>query len=274
MLRATILFAVGLCAGLLIGLPAMAQAPAEVTLTRIECGTGATPTDVGQRFSDTFAYKDLKLTFTFSCYLIKHGDEYMVWDTGFAPGTNPNAPKVGIVERLKELKVTPEQVKHVGISHFHADHTGQLAPFTNATLLIGKGDWDQIISPTPMQGTNVTGFKSWIDEKRKVEPLTGDKDVFGDGSVIVLRTLGHTPGHSSLLVRLKEMGPVLLSGDAVHFRENYEGGGVPSFNFDRAATVASIERMKQIGANLKATVIIQHDMRDIGKLPAFPAAAK
>ena len=48
----------------------------------------------------------------------------MVWDTGFAPGTNPNAPKVGIVDRLKELKVTPEQVKYVGISHFHGDHTG------------------------------------------------------------------------------------------------------------------------------------------------------
>jgi N-acyl homoserine lactone hydrolase len=274
MLRATILFAVGLCANVLIALPAMAQAPAEVTLTRIECGTGATPTDVGQRFSDTFAYKDLKLTFTFSCYVIKHGGEYMVWDTGFAPGTNPNAPKVGIVDRLKELSVTPEQVKYVGISHFHADHTGQLAPFTNATLLIGKGDWDQITSPMPMQGANVAGFKSWIDEKRKVEPLTADKDVFGDGSVIVLRTPGHTPGHSALLVRLKEMGPVLLSGDAVHFHENYEKNGVPAFNFDRAQTIASIERMKQIVGNVKATVVIQHDMRDIGKLPAFPAAAK
>ena len=255
MLRALSLFVVGVCASVLVGLTAFAQSPADVTLTRIECGTGATPTDVGQRFSDTFAYKDLKLTFTFSCYLIKHGSEYMVWDTGYAPGTNPNAP-------------------NVGISHFHADHTGQLAPFTNATLLIGKGDWDGITAPTPMQGANVAGFKSWIDEKRKVEPLTGDKDVFGDGSVIVLRMPGHTPGHSGLLVRLKEMGPVLLTGDLVHFRENYEGGGVPSFNFDRAATVASIERMKQIVANLKATVVIQHDMRDIGKLPAFPAAAK
>ena len=66
----------------------------------------------------------------------------------------------------------------------------------------------------------------------------------------------------------------VYTGDLVHFRENYESGGVPSFNFDRAATVASIERMKQIAANLKATVVIQHDMRDIGKLPPFPAAAK
>jgi glyoxylase-like metal-dependent hydrolase (beta-lactamase superfamily II) len=274
MLRATILFAVASFATVAIGTPALAQAPAELTLTRIDCGTAAQPTDVGQRFSDTFAYKDLKLTFTYSCYLIKHGDEYMVWDTGFTPGTNPNAPKVGIVDRLTELKVTPEQVKYVGISHFHADHTGQLAPFTAATLFIGKGDWDQVTSPAPMQGANVAGFKSWIDEKRKVEPLSGDKDVFGDGSVIVLRTPGHTPGHSSLLVKLKEMGPVLLSGDAAHFRENYESTGVPSFNFDRAATISSIERMKQIASHLKATVVIQHDMRDIARLPAFPAAAK
>jgi N-acyl homoserine lactone hydrolase len=274
MSRATILFAVASFVTVLIGLPAMAQAPAELTLTRIDCGTGAAPVDVGQRFSDTFAYKDLKLTFTYSCYLIKHGNDYMVWDTGFAPGTNPNAPKVGIVDRLKELNVTPDQVKWVGISHFHADHTGQLDPFKNATLLIGKGDWDQVTSPTPMQGANAAGFKSWIDEKRKVEPLTGDKDVFGDGRVIVLRAPGHTPGHSALLVRLKDMGPVLLSGDAVHFHENYEKSGVPSFNFDRAQTIASIERMKQIVGNVKATVIIQHDSRDINKLPAFPAVAR
>lgn len=274
MLRALSLFAVGACATVLTALPAFAQAPPELTLARIDCGTAATPTDVGQRFTDSFAYKDLKLTFTYSCYLIKRGNEYMVWDTGFAPGSNPNAPTVGIVDRLKEVGVTPDQVKFVGISHFHGDHTGQLAPFTNATLLIGKGDWDQVSSATPMQGANAAGFKSWIDEKRKVEALTGDKDVFGDGSVIVLRMPGHTPGHSALLVRLKDMGPVLLTGDLVHFRENYDTGGVPSFNHDRAATVASIERMKQIVANLKATVVIQHDMRDISKLPAFPAAAK
>jgi glyoxylase-like metal-dependent hydrolase (beta-lactamase superfamily II) len=274
MLKATIRFAVAVCATVLVGLPVLAQAPADVTLARIDCGTGAQPTDVGQRFTDTFAYKDLKLTFTFSCYLVKHGSDYMVWDTGFTPGTNPNAPKVGIVDRLKEVNVTPAQVKFVGISHFHADHTGQLAPFTNATLLIGKGDWDGVTATPPVPGANAAGFKSWIDEKRKVETLTGDKDVFGDGSVVVLKAPGHTPGHTILLVRLREMGPVLLSGDLVHFRENYENSGVPHFNHDRAQTIASIERMKQIVANLKATVVIQHETRDIGKLPAFPAAAK
>src|SRR5262249_27272841 len=80
----------------------------------------------------------LKLTFAFSCYLIKHSDDYMVWDTGFAPGTSPNAPKSH--RRSPDgAQVAPEQDKYVGISHFHGDHT-QLAPFTNATLLIDKED--------------------------------------------------------------------------------------------------------------------------------------
>ncbi len=98
--------------------------------------------------------------------------------------------------------------------------------------------------------------------------------MFGDGTVVMLNTPGHTPGHHSLLVKLKDMGNVLISGDVVHFRENYDNDGVPSFNTDRAELVASIDRFKKIAANLKATVIIQHDARDVGKLPTFPAAAK
>ena len=54
--------------------------------------------------------------------MIKHGDDYMVWDTGFQPGSNPNAPKISLAEQLAQMKVKPEQVKYVGISHYHADH--------------------------------------------------------------------------------------------------------------------------------------------------------
>ncbi len=75
-------------------------------------------------------------------------------------------------------------------------------------------------------------------------------------------------------MKLKGMGPVILTGDLFHFRENYESDGVPAFNYDRAQTVASMERIKKMAQNLKATVVIQHDARDIAKLPAFPNAAK
>jgi glyoxylase-like metal-dependent hydrolase (beta-lactamase superfamily II) len=264
--------ALAFSANALVSMGAWAQA--DVALWRIDCGTAEKPSVVNERFSDTFAFPGLSLTFTYSCYLIKHGEDYMVWDTGYTPGSNPNAPKTSLPDYMAQVKVTPDQVKYVGISHFHPDHTGQLAPFTKATLLIGKGDWDGINGKPPMAGANVAGFDRWIVENRKVEPLTLDKDVFGDGTVVVLRAPGHTPGHNALLVRLKEKGAVLLSGDAVHFHENYETGGVPSFNFDRAQTAASIERLKKLAANLKATVVIQHDIRDIDKLPAFPAAAR
>jgi len=249
---------------------AQAQTP-EVTLTRLDCGNGFNDQ---RRFSDTFAYSEPKVPFTFSCYVIKHGDDYMVWDTGYLPGSNPNASKVTLGDQLAQLKIKPEQVKYVGISHFHADHTGQLDTVPNATLLIGQKEWEAITAAKPMAGANVAGFKHWISGGGKVEPQAADKDVFGDGSVMILRTPGHTPGHQALLVRLKEKGPVILVGDAAHFHENYESNGVPGFNYDRADTIASLERIKQIEKNLKATVIIQHDPRDISKLPAFPAAAK
>jgi len=260
-------------AGLFAGLLMQAQA-ADLSLARFDCGTPQAPVAVNQRFSDTFAYGDLKLQFVFSCYLIKHGDEYMLWDTGHAM-TAPNvAPKTSLVDLLAKLDVKPEQLKYVGISHYHADHTGQVASFPQSMLLIGKGDWDAITAPKPAAGVNAPPFAHWMSGGGKVEPLVNDKDVFGDGSVIILNTPGHTPGHHSVLVKLKEKGNVLITGDLVHFQENYDSNGVPWFNASRADTLASIDRFKKMAAAHKATVIIQHDARDINKLPAFPAAAK
>ncbi|MDB5857127.1 MAG: hypothetical protein JWQ76_816 [Ramlibacter sp.] len=252
-------------------LHASAQPAPELTLTRLECGNGFNDQ---RRFSDTFAYSEPRMPFTFSCYVIRHGDDYMVWDTGYQPGTNPSAPTVSLLDQLAQLKIRPEQVKFVGISHFHADHTGQLASLPNAMLLIGEREWAALTAPKPMAGANVAAFSHWISGGGKVEPQAADKDVFGDGTVTILRTPGHTPGHQALLVRLKESGAVILTGDAAHFHENYQNNGVPALNYDRAETLASLERIKQIEKNLKATVIIQHEPRDIGKLPAFPTAAR
>ena len=269
----TLLSAVA-CAGALVAPGALAQTAPDMSLTRLDCGTPQAPTAVNQRFSDTYSYGDLKLQFVYSCYLIKHGDDYLLWDTGH-PMTAPNvAPKVSLVDLLGQINVKPEQIKYVGISHYHGDHIGQVGSFPKATLLIGKGDWDVLTSAKPPENANPAPFANWIKGEGKVEPVPLDKDVFGDGSVIMLYTPGHTPGHHSLLVKLPQTGAVLLSGDLMHFRENYESNGVPAFNTDRSQTLASLDRAKKIAQGTKATVIIQHDARDIDKLPAFPAAAK
>jgi N-acyl homoserine lactone hydrolase len=264
---------IGACAATFLTPIAFAQAAVpDVTLTRFDCGTSAPPADVG-RFSDIFAHRGLVLQIVYSCYLIKHGDEYMVWDTGQSPSAGALAPKLSLVDQLAQLELKPEQIKFVGISHYHPDHTGQVGSFPQATLLIGKGDWDVLMSPKPIAAANPAPFAHWISGGGKIEPVPLDKDVFGDASVMMLATPGHTPGHHSVLVKLRQMGYVLITGDMAHFRENYDTDGVPPFNTSRAESLASLDRVKKIVANWKATVIIQHDARDVGKLPAFPASA-
>lgn len=250
---------------------AFAQAP-DVTLTRFTCGK-TRDTKINERFSDAYAYGSTVLPFVFSCYLIKHGSEYMMWDTGYGP-TSESAPPETLLQQLAKLNVKPEQIKYVGISHYHGDHVGGAFQFPNATLLIGKGDWDAAKATPPNPSADVKSLAHWLTDGGKVEPVPTDKDVFGDGSVIILTTPGHTPGHHSIMVRLASMGPVILTGDAVHFHENYDGNGVPWFNHDRAQTVASIDRIKKLAAAQKATVIIQHDQRDVAKLPTAPESAK
>src|SRR5262249_36106322 len=156
----------------------------------------------------------------------KHNDDYLIWDTGNPVGTAATAPKTSLTDLIAQLKVTPAQVKYVGISHYHGDHTGQASQFPQSTLLIGKGDWDVVSDPKAAPAT-ATPFTNWISGGGKVEPLVGDKDVFGDGTVMMLSMPGHTPGHHSLLVKLKDMGNVLITGDLAHFHENYDGNGVP-----------------------------------------------
>ena len=261
------------------GLAAAASAAPELALARFDCGKTNTLSDADlNRFSDISAFSGLKVQLTFSCYLVRHGEDYMIWDTGLpmtAGATpNPSLPKVSLIDQLALLHLKVEQIKFVGISHYHGDHVGQLASFSQATLLIGKGDWEVVNDGKSAAVANPANFEHWISGGGKVEPVSGDKDVFGDGSVIMLNTPGHTPGHHSLLVRLKDMGNVMITGDLAHFRENYETNGVPLFNTERADTLASLDRFKKLAANLKATVIIQHDARDIEKLPVLPASAK
>ena len=179
-------------------------------------------------------------------------------------------PNVSLVDQLAQINLKPEQIKYVGISHYHGDHIGQVGSFPKATPLIGKGDWDVLTSPKSPEMANPAPFANWIKGDGEVEPLPLDKDVLGDGSAIML----YTPGHHSLLVKLPQMGAVLISGDLAHFRENYDTNGAPTFNTDRAQTLASLDRAKKIVAGSKATVIIHHYARDIVKLPVFPASAK
>jgi len=130
--------------------------------------------------------------------------ESLLFDTGTADPKKLQAERISAA--IKEAGV--QQLDYVIVSHYHGDHTGQVSQFPASTLLIGKGDWDVVSDPKTPVGTSGP-FASWVKGESKVEPLTGDRDVFGDGTVVMLNTPGHTPGHHSLLVKLAGMGNVL-----------------------------------------------------------------
>lgn len=269
-----------LAAALLLGGVPYAHA-ADVALARLDCGGPPEPVSVAS-FSDTMEHPDLKLQLVYSCYLVRHGDRYLLWDAGNAMDGSPRAPKASLVEQLARIGVRPEAVEFVGISHHHGDHTGQLAAFPKATLLIGQGDWDDVRPEDAPAGTDAKAhaarrapFAPWTAGGGTVETLTRDRrDVFGDGRVQMISLPGHTPGHHGLLVRLEKRGAVLLTGDVTHFHENYRSDGVPTWNTNRADSLASLDRFRKLAKNLAATVIIQHDPRDVAKLPVFPAFAQ
>ena len=264
----------------LLGLTAM-QAPQaarpQVEMWRLDCGT-IEVTDLNV-FSDTFAYVGRKKTLTDSCYLIRRGENYLLWDAGL-PGDLVGKPAAGsgpfrmslnrrLVDQLAQIGVRPDQVNFVGISHRHDDHTGQAADFPKATLLIGAEDFEAM-----KKGPSAARLDPWTKGGGKVEPVARDHDVFGDGTAVILDMPGHTEGHQVLLVRLPKKGPVLLSGDLYHFHENMRSRGMPIFNTNRADTLASFDRFDAIARNLKAKVIVQHEPGDLAKLPAFPRSAQ
>jgi glyoxylase-like metal-dependent hydrolase (beta-lactamase superfamily II) len=251
---------------------------APLSLWRLDCGDFQI-NDINAFMSDTSEYPARPKHLVGSCYLIRHGDTYMLWDAGMRaalvghPDVNPVMTvtlATRIVDQLARIGVRPEQVSLVGISHYHGDHTGQARDFPGARLLMGAADIAALRARPPEGQTDLA---HWLSGGGQLTEVPGDLDVFGDGSVVMLNLPGHTPGHHALLVRLAS-GPVMLSGDTYHFREQVAHRGVPPFNTNRAESLASMDRFDRLARNLHARVIIQHEPADVAKLPAFPRVAQ
>jgi len=260
-------------------LTGMQAAPApRLEMWRLDCGDFQI-NDINAFMSDTSEYPARPKRLVGSCYLIRHGDQYLLWDSGMPaalvghPDVNPTMTvslRSSIIDQLARIGVRPEQVAMIGISHYHGDHTGQARAFPGARLLMGAEDI-AAMRTRPAEGQ--ADLAHWLSGGGQVTEVRGDHDVFGDGSVTMLGLPGHTPGHHGLLVRLAS-GLVLLSGDVYHFAEQVAHRGVPPFNTDRADSLASMDRFDRLGRNLHARVIIQHEPADVAKLPAFPASAR
>lgn len=100
--------------------------------------------------------------------------------------------------------------------------------------------------------------------------LSGDRDLFGDGSLTLISTPGHTPGHQSPLVKLPKMGALILTCDLVHFQYRWDHKVVPPFNFSKEQSLASIKRVAKLLAEHKAQLWIGHDKEITAKTNRAP----
>jgi glyoxylase-like metal-dependent hydrolase (beta-lactamase superfamily II) len=270
------------CVSLALSATVQAAAPkAEVLIWRLDCGqvqmNDASP------LSDAGAYDGQSRRLSNGCYLIRHGKDFLLWDAGL-PSTllgkpvdnQPISPtlSVDLPTQLARLGIRPADITRLALSHYHFDHAGQAATFPKATLLIGAADWTALRSNRKPFGAEPALLAPWLSGKGKVDPVEGDRDVFGDGSVVMLSTPGHTPGSAALLVRLPKTGPVILSGDVAHLEAQWSLLAVPNWNTQRADSLASMDRLQELGSNIGATVIVQHDPADISKLATFPEGSQ
>ncbi|MEH6346842.1 MAG: N-acyl homoserine lactonase family protein [Bermanella sp.] len=204
-----------------------------------------------------------------SCYLIQHPKGSLIWDTGLSDAIGPNGiekwkgaffmsvPKT-FASQLSEIGIDPKQVDYLAMSHFHSDHVGNANLFSNAKLVIQKEEHDAAFS----ENADKFGFDASLYEqvnREKIDVIEGDKDLFGDGSVVIKRAIGHTPGHQVLFVNLAQTGPVVLSGDLYHFTKNRTHKRVPSFNFNKEQTLSAMNEIENFVKDKKAQLWIQHD---------------
>ena len=268
---------------LLLSIPLTASAADPVKQLRLyamDCGQVAIKD--ARAFSDTGDYDGKPIKAVAACYLIRHPQGNLVWDAGLndeiakTPGGVDTFGgnfhlelKKPVVAQLAEVGVTPADVTFLALSHMHFDHTGNANAFAGSTWLMNKAELASATADPPGFGVDPATISAY--KTAKVETFMGDRDVFGDGSVMILAGPGHTPGHQLLQLKLAKAGTVVLSGDLYHTHENRRERNVPVFNVDRADTLATMDRIEKIVKNRKARFVVQHVQADLDALPKFPA---
>ncbi len=250
----------------------------------LECGESKT-NDVSANWSPGVNV-GMAWEFSDNCYLIQHGNNLLLWDSGMSDSIAAKTEGVSgagglltmwvrktLASQLQALGIAPTDITEIAFSHFHGDHVGNANLFTSATLYIQEPEYDAAFGPNAAK----FNFAPPLYEKLRANPtvkLNGDHDVFGDGSVIILSTPGHTPGHQCLLVRLPNRGPVVLSGDMVHFQDNWTHRRVPARNFNQEQSLQSMERIAALLTAEQAQLWINHDKAQSATIPKAPEALR
>jgi glyoxylase-like metal-dependent hydrolase (beta-lactamase superfamily II) len=205
------------------------------------------------------------------CFLLRHPQGNVLFDTGCHP-TIAAAPEVrwggmakfmvpifgareNVVDELAKLELAPDDIDLVVNSHLHTDHCGCNEFFRKATLVCHERELETARSA----GAEKRGYLA-VDWQHPMttDPLTGQRDLFGDGRIVLVPVPGHTAGSIGALVALDRSGTFFLAADAVALREilDHDHAARNNWNQDQAlASLAEIRRIEGQGA----TIVCGHD---------------
>ena len=260
------------------------QASQSLRLYVLDCGI-ITPANV-----DAYGLKPEQMVATrmvTPCFLVVHPRGTLMWDTGeipdgaFKDGVSPQKLNAFTVDRpllpqLAAIGYTPANITYMALSHYHLDHVANASQFAGSTWIVQKGDRDPILAPRPADPPAL----GRVPDPKFFEGLAGSKaivlngedhDVFGDGTVVIKSTPGHTPGHQSLYLKLAKTGNVLLSGDLYHYPEEITSKKIPAFDTSKEQTAKSREAMDEFVKQNHAQLWIQHDYTSGIKRKIAPA---
>ena len=219
--------------------------------------------------------------FVNSSYLIVHPRGTLQFEAGGIPDSQFKADGSPVTEGVMSATKTllsqlanagyrPSDITFFALSHYHSDHTGNANAFAGSTWITQKAERDFMFSEKPQGIIQPATYSALKGAKTRI--LDNEElDVFGDGTVRLIPTPGHTPGHQVLLVRLPKRGPVLLAGDLYHYPEERAKGITPTFEFNAEMSKTSRAKVEALLTQTKAELWLEHDIATHAKLPKAPA---
>lgn len=208
-------------------------------------------------------------------YLIVHPRGTLMWEAGLVPDENiggPNARPGAPAKRLKDLMAEvgyrPADITYFAISHGHGDHTANANDFAASTWLVNKAEYDAMFAEKVPRFYTAATYGAL--KTAKTTFIDGDHDVFGDGTVVIKQTPGHTAGHQVLAVKLAKTGTVVLPGDLYHYPEEIPMRTVAPAQGDQEQTLKARDALQAYLKQVNGQMWITHDLVGFAKLKKSP----
>jgi len=198
-------------------------------------------------------------------FLIKSEKENLLFDTGVDLDDHDFLTPLGkdikmneedfILNRLRNIGLSPEQINYVFISHLHFDHSGLLRYFKKARLFIQRQEYGYAINPPPF-AEPLYRRHYYNSPALSWQVLEGDESLMP--GVTAISTPGHTPGHQSLMVNLPEGGTIILTGDCAYLSENIEKEIIPGLFMDPLQALHSLKKLKNLAQITGGKMLYSH----------------